>query len=132
MIFVDASALVAILSDEPDRVSLSQAIAGNADVLISAVVWYEAATALARIYECSLSVAEEYVQKFVDDTRAGVVAVDADIGRLALEAFARFGKGRHPAGLNMGDCFSYACARSRGARLLFKGADFLKTDIEAA
>ena len=51
--------------------------------------------------------------------------------RLALEAHARFGRGRHPARLNMGDCFAYACARSRGVPLLYKGEDFALTDIEA-
>ena len=51
---------------------------------------------------------------------------------LAIEAYARFGKGRHPAALNMGDCHAYACARAHGAALLFKGNDFLKTDIPRA
>ncbi|HET6195707.1 MAG TPA: type II toxin-antitoxin system VapC family toxin, partial [Acetobacteraceae bacterium] len=51
---------------------------------------------------------------------------------LATEAYAQFGKGRHPAALNMGDCFAYACARTNGARLLFKGRDFARTDIEPA
>jgi ribonuclease VapC len=48
---------------------------------------------------------------------------------LALEAFDRFGKGRHPAGLNMGDCFAYACAHALGVPLLFKGDDFARTDL---
>jgi ribonuclease VapC len=51
---------------------------------------------------------------------------------LAADAYARFGKGRHPAKLNMGDCYAYACARANHARLLFTGAEFVKTDIEAA
>lgn len=59
-----------------------------------------------------------------------------DIGErefeIAAEAYTQFGKGRHPAGLNMGDCFAYACARANGARLLFKGQDFARTDIEPA
>jgi ribonuclease VapC len=51
---------------------------------------------------------------------------------LAADAYARFGKGRHPAKLNMGDCYAYACAKANQARLLFKGGDFVKTDIEPA
>lgn len=55
-----------------------------------------------------------------------------DIAAIALEAHARFGKGRHPAALNMGDCFAYALAKAHGAALLFKGDDFVKTDIALA
>jgi ribonuclease VapC len=59
-----------------------------------------------------------------------------DIGErefdIASEAYAQFGKGRHPAALNMGDCFAYACARANSARLLFKGEDLRRTDIEPA
>ena len=58
--------------------------------------------------------------------------VPAEVRRLALEAFDRFGKGRHPAALNFGDCFAYACARLAGAPLLYKGDDFPQTDIETA
>lgn len=61
-----------------------------------------------------------------------VVTVPAETARLALDAFDRFGKGRHPASLNFGDCFTYACARHLGQPLMFKGGDFPQTDIEAA
>jgi ribonuclease VapC len=65
--------------------------------------------------------------------RAGVefVPVDREQGSLARRAFSRFGKGRHPAGLNYGDCFAYALARHLGEPLLFKGDDFVKTDVVA-
>lgn len=58
--------------------------------------------------------------------------IDAEIGRLALDAFERFGKGRHKAKLNFGDCLSYATAKRHGLRLLYVGRDFAATDIEAA
>jgi len=66
--------------------------------------------------------------------RAGIEVVPQDrlLAEIAREAFLRFGKGRHPARLNMGDCAAYALARSRGLPLLFKGGDFSKTDIVAA
>ena len=61
-----------------------------------------------------------------------VVAQDADQARLAREAFLGFGKGRHPAALNLGDCAAYALARSRGLPLLFRGEDFVRTDLVPA
>lgn len=61
-----------------------------------------------------------------------IVNVVPETARIALDAFDRYGKGRHPAQLNFGDCFAYACARYLGKPLMFKGADFPQTDIEAA
>ncbi|CAN5295645.1 hypothetical protein BH09PSE1_BH09PSE1_29370 [soil metagenome] len=61
-----------------------------------------------------------------------MMSIGASEHRLALEAFDRFGKGRHPAALNMGDCFAYACAKSLAVPLLYKGDDFAQTDVEAA
>ncbi len=64
--------------------------------------------------------------------RIAVVPVDHTLAQIAADAFARYGKGRHPAGLNFGDCFAYALARSLNAPLLFKGDDFARTDVLAA
>jgi ribonuclease VapC len=61
-----------------------------------------------------------------------IVPIAASEFELAMDAYARFGKGRHPTRLNLGDCFAYACAKANRARLLFKGDDFAKTDIEPA
>jgi ribonuclease VapC len=61
-----------------------------------------------------------------------MVDVAPETARIALDAFDRYGKGRHPARLNFGDCFAYACARHLGEPLMFKGSDFPQTDIEAA
>ena len=76
--------------------------------------------------------AYDVVRRFQNDYNILNVDVAARDGAVAIEAFERFGKGRHPAKLNMGDCFAYASARSLSAKLLFKGDDFGRTDIEAA
>ena len=69
------------------------------------------------------------VERFLNETNATVSVIDRQTAALAVKALARFGKGYHPAGLNMGDCFAYACARQRGEPLLCKGNDFPHTDI---
>lgn len=74
----------------------------------------------------------ERLESFIATAELDVVAFDAEQCRAAREAFARYGKGRHPAGLNFGDCASYALAATRALPLLFKGADFAQTDIAAA
>ena len=68
----------------------------------------------------------------MEELRASMIDISAAIAREALLAFDQFGRGRHKADLNMGDCFSYACARERGLPLLFKGNDFVHTDITLA
>jgi ribonuclease VapC len=67
----------------------------------------------------------------LSDIPAEIVTIYAAIGSKAADAFKRYGKGRHPAALNMGDCFAYACAKLSGAALLYKGADFDATDLRA-
>jgi ribonuclease VapC len=77
--------------------------------------------------------AARVVSEFLERQSITVVAIPPEAGPLAIDAFARYGKGQsHPAQLNMGDCFAYACARHFGEPLLFKGSDFARTDIEAA
>ena len=73
-----------------------------------------------------------WVRLFLEELSIRFVAMDEAAFEIAADAYARFGKGRHPAGLNMGDCFAYAVARAQGARLLFKGGDFGRTDIDVA
>lgn len=93
-------------------------------------VW-EAAVAVARVVDLSVSAAAEAVDEYLTLMEIAVVAVPAETARLALDAFDRFGKDRHPASLNFGDCFAYACARHLVQPLMFKGGDFPQTDIEA-
>ena len=126
---VDTSALLAILLGEPERFDYIGLLAGADDPLISTATLVEASIVM------QARTGDEGVQD-LDDllSAAGVrpVAVDADQAVLARQAFARFGKGRAPAGLNFGDCFADALARAMGRRLLFKGADFAQTDVRAA
>jgi ribonuclease VapC len=93
-------------------------------------VW-EATVALARLSGKSITDVREDVERFLELAEIRTLPVPPEIAAIALDAFDRFGKGRHPAKLNMGDCFAYACARHFGEPLLYKGADFPLTDIEA-
>ncbi len=72
------------------------------------------------------------LNELLADMRVETVPLLGDHARLAVEAFRRYGKGRHPAGLNFGDCFSYALSKATGEPLLFKGDDFARTDIKRA
>ena len=126
---IDTSALAAILFAEPERDDLIGRIAADGRRLISAGTLLEAGILVeARRGE----VAGRELDLFLH--RAGVVcvAVDERQATIARAAWRAFGKGRHPAGLNYGDCFSYALARASGEPLLYKGDDFAHTDIPSA
>lgn len=127
--FVDASAAIAIIAGEADGIALANKLDDADAVFISPISYWETVLGLARAKVVDVTVAREIVDAFVDEIRAVVLDVTQEIGGLAVEASGRFGKGRHPAALNMGDCFAYACARSIGVPLLFKGNDFSQTDI---
>jgi ribonuclease VapC len=94
-------------------------------------VW-ETVIAVARILGLTTRDAESAVEDYLKLMRITVVAVAAETCTLAIDAYDRYGKSRHPAALNFGDCFAYACARHEGVPLLYKGDDFPQTDIEAA
>jgi ribonuclease VapC len=130
--FVDASALVAITADESDGLILAQRIRTADRIETSAIAVYEATLGLARAQQIPIVDAQMALEQFLVTARAEVIPITAEIGRIAIDAFARFGRGHHPARLNMGDCFAYACARSLGVPLLCKGADFPQTDIALA
>ena len=126
---VDTSALVAILSDEAERREFIEIIAASTVRIISAATVLEAGIVMeSRKGEH----AGRELDLFLHRARFEVVPVDAEQVDIARAAFRRYGKGRHPAGLNFGDCFSYALARWRGDALLFKGEDFARTDAERA
>jgi ribonuclease VapC len=133
MMFVDASAIVAILNREPEADIFAEAIEQNAGGLTSAIAVYEATLALCRIRHVTIEEAAADVHEFMSVAGVQHMPITATETRTALAAFARYGKGRgHPARLNMGDCFAYAMARNLGVPLLFKGDDFPRTDIESA
>jgi len=133
MIFVDASAIVAILNREPEADTFAEAIERHAGGVTSAIAVYEATIALCRIRHVTIEEAAADIHEFMSVAGVQHMPITAAEGRAALTAFARYGKGRgHPARLNMGDCFAYAMARNLRVPLLFKGDDFPKTDIESA
>jgi ribonuclease VapC len=130
--FVDASALVAIVSGESDGPVLAQRLEDVGRGHTSPIAIYEATLALARLGRVTATAVTTLLDDFMAVSRIETVPITAEIGRLAVDAFARFGRGNHPARLNMGDCFAYACAQCLGVPLLCKGDDFAQTDIELA
>jgi ribonuclease VapC len=129
--FADASAVVAILSQEDDEVSLLERI-GTTPLSYSAMTIYEATLALARKADGDIELARQTVLLFLAAAGGPCLAIDEEISNEALIAFSLFGKGRHRAALNMGDCFSYACAKVHRVALLCKGDDFQQTDVRLA
>jgi ribonuclease VapC len=126
---VDASAIIAILNDEPERRAFNEAVEKSDVCLISTAGFVEASIVMenSRGYE-GLRDFDLWM------AAAGIelAPIDADQAQIARQAFRQYGKGRHPAGLNFGDCFSYALAQATGFPLLFKGEDFKKTDVQKA
>jgi ribonuclease VapC len=129
-IAVDSSALIAILRVEPEEQYFIRLIADANGACLSAVSLQECAMVLAGRHGEAADWQEP--DALIVRMAMEVVPHDAALARLAREAFLRFGKGRHPAALNFGDCASYALAKARGIPLLFKGNDFARTDILAA
>jgi ribonuclease VapC len=133
VIFVDASAVVAILTGEEGRDALADALEAGGPAITSAVAVFEAALGIRRKRHASVAEAHGDVNEFLKAASVRVVPISVREAEIALDAFARYGKGTgHPAQLNLGDCFAYAVARNYGASLLFKGDDFAKTDISPA
>ena len=128
MIVVDASALVAIAELEPEARALLAAIARADMAVISRVNAVEAGMVLLARGRFADPAA---FQSWREEVDVGLWSASPDEGD-ALSAFWRFGKGRHPARLNLGDCFAYALAKRLDAPLLYKGDDFAKTDIRSA
>ena len=127
--FVDASAFIAMIAGEDGADELADALDADSERLCSAVSVWETVAGLCRSHGYSIPGAREQVQRFLEIGRFRFVAIGEREADIAAEAYARFGKGRHPAALNMGDCFAYACAKAQRARLLYKGEDFRKTDL---
>lgn len=128
MIVIDTSAIIAILNAEPERSDFYDAIWSAERRLVSAVSYQEAG----QVQIGRRGVNGLYdLEDFLALIKAEIVAHDADLAALAVSAFQRYGKGINPtARLNMGDCASYALATSMRSRLLFKGEDFIHTDVE--
>ncbi len=123
---VDTSALIAILLNESDAEILSATLAASSPRIISAVSVLETSIVMEiKKGEAGLALLDELLTA----AQFEIATFDDAQQRIAREAYRRYGKGRHPAGLNFGDCCSYALARARNDSLLFKGNDFAQTDI---
>lgn len=126
---IDTSAIMAILNDEPEREIFNRLIEQSQTRLMSAGTFIEASLVIEasrgydglRDFDLLLAVAA-----------IELIPVDSEQAHIARQAFRQYGKGRHKAGLNFGDCFAYALSKTTCLPLLFKGKDFAQTDIEAA
>ena len=130
ILFLDASAMVAMMTDEPDTFDVAQRFGEAEATLFSAISFWEATRAIARKRKVSMTTARAEVDAFVADFAIRAVPIGEAEAHAAIAAHDRYGKGTgHPARLNMGDCFAYACAKTNGAELLYKGDDFALTDL---
>src|SRR6266436_8846943 len=131
--FVDASAIVAILTREPDADALADLLESARSPITSPIAIFEAALGICRKRHASVEEAEADIREFLGVAAVRAVSITEKEAETALAAFSRYGKGRgHPAQLNLGDCFAYAMAKNARTALLFKGEDFDKTDIRPA
>jgi ribonuclease VapC len=128
MIVVDSSALIAILDKEPDAALFADAIAEADTPLISAATLLELHIVMLNRHGAR---AAQIVDRLIQNAAFQIENFTAQHVEFAREAYARYGKGKNAAGLNYGDCFSYALAKATGLPLLFKGQDFSKTDLVA-
>jgi ribonuclease VapC len=124
---LDTSAVLAILQNEPERRQFNEAIEASETRSLST----------ASFVECSMILESRYgadgvrdLDLFIAKAQVSLVPVDEEQADLARRAFRQYGKGRHPAGLNFGDCFSYALSKALATSLLFKGDDFPLTDVD--
>ncbi len=124
---LDTSAVIAILRKEPERDTFAKLLSNARDPVISAATLFECAMVQAKFDEGWVD-----LDDFMLATGIRVAAVDVAQAQAARDAWLRYGKGRSPAGLNFGDCFSYALAITTGRPLLYKGDDFAQTDVTPA
>jgi ribonuclease VapC len=129
VIVIDPSALVAILKNEPEADDFIRIINEAGRCFLSAAGLLEASMV---VIGGGLPERVDGLTALLAESRVEIVPFDEAQSLAGRDAFVRFGKGRHPAGLNFGDCMSYALAKTRGLPLLYKGVDFPKTDIVAA
>lgn len=126
---IDASAFLAILLQEPDASDMARRIAEAKAPFTSPLAVYETCSRLMNARQMSAEQAQDVLRELLDEAAVRIVPVTESMGGVALGAFERYGRNRHPADLNFGDCFAYAGARAYRAPLLFKGNDFSQTDI---
>ena len=126
---VDSSALIAIIRAEPGWESLEASLLDSTRAVLSAAALVEASIVL---YAKRGDDGVDRLDELIASMQIDCAAIDRSTAVVARDAFVRYGKGRHPAALNFGDCFSYALAKTRDEPLLFKGEDFSLTDVRVA
>jgi ribonuclease VapC len=127
---VDSSAMIAILTDEPDGPALSRVLDGPQIVRLSAASYLETSIVLDKRRDTVMSVK---IDDLIESARITLEPVTVEQARIARQAYRDYGKGSgHPANLNFGDCFSYALARDKREPILYKGDDFVHTDLQSA
>jgi ribonuclease VapC len=131
--FVDTSALVAILVREPEADDLAARIEGARSRFTSGLVVIEAAVQLSAMLAADPVAVEQHVQRFLAEAGISIMPINGAIATRAAVAFAKYGAGRgHPAQLSLADCMTYACAAAYRVPILFKGDGFAQTDALAA
>ena len=131
--FIDSSAIVSILTNEPGARTLAQSIDSTPNPITSPVAVFEAILGIRRKFDLTVERAELNVSRFLAAAGVEIVPIAAKDAEVAMDAFRRYGKGQgHPAQLNMGDCFAYAAAKAHDAPLLHKDEGFWLTDAVQA
>ena len=129
-LFVDASALVAIVANEQERESFTERILVETEALWSAMSCWETVNAVRKAEDVTVDIARAAVERNAERLLLRLVPIGAAELAAALDAHEKYGRNSgHPAKLNFGDCFAYACAKTNNARLLYKGNDFVHTDL---
>jgi ribonuclease VapC len=123
---IDTSAVIAVLTDEPERRQFVEAIESAEVRFMSTASYVETAIVIEARHGAE---GVRDLDRLIERAEVELMALDVRQAKLAAEAFRRYGNGRHPAGLNYGDCFSYALAMALDEPLLFKGNDFSQTDV---
>lgn len=127
--FIDTSVFIALLTGEPDADALAESLAGAELRRTSPLVRLETSAVLATRLDISPTQASDLFDEMLEEADITMAPITDEIGKIAVRCFETYGKGRHPARLNLVDCFSYACAKALKAPLLFKGQDFSLTDV---
>jgi len=131
-VFIDASALVAMIAREPEASSFADYLCAYSRRLTSPIAFWEAARGVASARGLDVNEARLLVSDFLAAAAIDVVSIDLADADCALDAHRRYGKGVHEARLNLGDCFAYACTKRHEAHIMFKGEDFIHTDLRDA
>ncbi|MEO6716216.1 MAG: type II toxin-antitoxin system VapC family toxin [Novosphingobium sp.] len=127
--FLDASAMVAMMTAEPEQAALAAQLAATPIRFTSAIAIWETTVRIMSKTARSNDEANRFVDQFLTMSQVLIIPVGPAEAELAVSSYARYGKRRHSANLNMGDCFAYACAKANAVPLLYIGNDFSQTDV---